>query len=46
MCVFITAVLPEEADMEMLRPLLDKYEMDFSTVENTYILNQLVKGDR
>ena len=40
-CYYITASLPKEANLENLRPLLEKFNMDFTLISNLNIKTQL-----
>ena len=45
MCYYITATLPKETDMERLKPLLEEFNMSFTSINNVYIKPQLRPGE-
>ena len=45
MCRFITAVLSADTSLQASKPLLDKYEMSFKEIKNSFVEAQL-DGDR
>jgi len=41
MCYYITATLPKNTRLDSLKPILEKFDMDFSLLKNTNITSQL-----
>ncbi|MFX1328975.1 MAG: hypothetical protein ACFE91_12690 [Promethearchaeota archaeon] len=41
MCYYITTTLPENTNIESIRTILDKYNMDFSPINNNNVRSQL-----
>lgn len=41
MCYYITATLPKDTNLDSLKPILGKFDMDFALLKNTNITSQL-----
>lgn len=41
MCYYITATLPKDTKLDSLKPLLEKFDMEFSLLKNTNITSQM-----
>ena len=41
MCYYITVTLPKDTKLDSLRPILEKFDMDFSLLKNPNITSQL-----
>jgi hypothetical protein len=46
MCYYITATVPEDADLERLRPVIDTWKRGFARVTNPHVQPQLPPGDQ
>ncbi len=45
MCFYITATLPNNTDIESVRDILNKYNMAFSSINNSILNSQLRSGE-
>jgi hypothetical protein len=46
MCYYITATVPAECNLEILRQVIKKYSFGFTALTNSFITAQLPKGSQ
>ena len=45
LCFYLTSTLPKNTNLERLRDLFDRFDMEFSSIQNPAIQNQLRPGE-
>lgn len=46
MCYYLIATLPSDANINSLKPIIERHQMGFDVLENKNLSNQLPKGER